>query len=177
MNGTGFWANEIPERANTRLYYRHHCWFLAPRLGLIEPYPAVLLPFGTGTIKATGNQIDTQITAIYGRNDRVVTLGFDQLRGNFYTLFPLNFFPTWQSRTSDCPSSHRVLKIGPITIDTQHKTSEEDVKSAKQWFRTRLTENDHGDDVLCVPQEVSLARPFPFRQSPRPPHRLQCQLP
>jgi hypothetical protein len=32
------------------------------------------------------------------------------------------------------------------------------VKSAKRWFRTRLTENGHGDDVLCISQKVVTVR-------------------
>jgi hypothetical protein len=52
------------------------------------------------------------------------------------------------------PSAQRVLKLGPITIDTQHKTSEEDVKNAKRWFRGRLTESGYDDNVLRITQEV-----------------------
>jgi hypothetical protein len=38
---------------------------LAPTL---EPYPAVLLPSGTGTIKMTGGQIDLDRIVIYENN-------------------------------------------------------------------------------------------------------------
>ena len=38
--------------------------YLAPTL---EPYPAVLLPSGAGIIKTTGDQIDLDRMAVYGR--------------------------------------------------------------------------------------------------------------
>ena len=41
-----------------------------------------------------------------------------------------------------------------ITIDTQHKVSENDVKSGKQWLRARLSQNGYDSDVLRITQEV-----------------------
>jgi len=36
------------------------------------------------------------------------------------------------------PGAHRILKVGVITIDTQHKVTEDDVKSWQAWFRARF---------------------------------------
>ena len=41
-----------------------------------------------------------------------------------------------------------------VTIDTRHKVGEDDVKSGKQWFRARLSENGFDSDVLRITQEV-----------------------
>jgi hypothetical protein len=112
------------------------------------------MPSGTGTIKATGDQIDTDITAIYGRiTDRDAWIRLSPSR--FLHPIPVEYFPLLAERYFGLgPSAHRVLKVGTITIDTRPKTSEEDVKSAKQWLRARLTENGYFDDVLRVTQEV-----------------------
>jgi hypothetical protein len=124
------------------------------RLAFTEPYPAVLLPTGAATIKATGDQIDTNITAIYGR-----IIGRDGwIRvspSRFLHPIPVEYFPHLAERYFGLsPSAHRVLKVGAITIDSEHKISEEDVKSAKQWLRARLTEGGYDDNVLRITQEV-----------------------
>jgi hypothetical protein len=126
----------------------------ALRLGLTEPYPAVLMPNWAGTVKATGDEIDTNITAIYGRmtgRDAWIRLA----PSRFLHPIPVEYFPLLAERYFGLsPSAHRIIKVGPITMGSQHNTSEEDVKSAKQWFRTRLTENGYRDDALRVTQEV-----------------------
>ena len=126
----------------------------ALRLGLTEPYPAVLMPNWAGTVKATGDEIDTNITAIYGRmtgRDAWIRLA----PSRFLYPIPVEYFPLLAERYFGLsPSAHRIIKVGPITMGSQHNTSEEDVKSAKQWFRTRLTENGYRDDALRVTQEV-----------------------
>jgi hypothetical protein len=52
------------------------------------------------------------------------------------------------------PSAYRLLKVGGITIDTQRKTSEEDIKRAKEWFRARLTESGCDDNLLRITREA-----------------------
>lgn len=130
----------------------------AIRLGLTEPYPAVLLPTGAATINATGDQIDTSITAIYGR--MIGSDGWIRLSpSRFLHPIPVEYFPHLAERYFGLsPSPHRVFKVGPITIDTEHKISEEDVKSAKQWLRPRLTEGGYDDNVLRITQEVATFR-------------------
>jgi len=70
---------------------------LAPTL---EPYPAVLLPAGTGTIKMTGGQIDLDRIAICGRaagSDAWTRLSPSQ----FLNPIPPQFFPILANGTSE----------------------------------------------------------------------------
>src|SRR5258708_20567570 len=81
----------------------------AIRLGLTEPYPAVLLPSWSATIKTTGDQIDTNITAIYGR-----TIGRDAWvrlsPSRFLHPIPVEFFSLLAERYFRLsPSAHRIL--------------------------------------------------------------------
>jgi hypothetical protein len=134
---------------------------LAPfalRLGLTEPYPAVLMPNWAGTVKATGDEIDTNITAIYGRmtgRDAWIRLA----PSRFLHPIPVEYFPVLAARYFGLiPSAKQVLKLGSITIDPKNNTSEEEVKSAKEWFRRRLAESGCDDNVLRITQEVVTIR-------------------
>jgi hypothetical protein len=126
----------------------------ALRLRFTEPYPAVLLPSGAGTIKTAADKIDCNRTAIYGKlpgRDAWIRLSPWQ----FLYPIPVEFFPPLAERYFGLiPGAHRILKIGVITIDQQPKVTEDDVKSGKQWFRTRLSENGYDSDVLRITQEV-----------------------
>ncbi len=63
----------------------------AIRLGLTEPYPAVLLPSGPGTTKATGDKIHASVTAIYGRaTDRDAWIRLSPAR--FLYPIPVEYF-------------------------------------------------------------------------------------
>jgi hypothetical protein len=124
------------------------------RVGPIEPYPAVLLPSGAGKVNATGKQIDSDRTAIYGRladHDAWIRLPPSE----FLHPVPVQYFPTLAQRYFGLiPTPHYILKLGFIKIDTQPKISDEDVKRAKQWLRQRLTETGFDDSVLRITQEI-----------------------
>jgi len=126
----------------------------AIRLGLTEPYPAVLLPSGPGTTKATSDKIHASITAIYGRvtgRDGWIRLS----PARFLYPIPVEFFTHLAEQYFGLsPSAYRLLKVGGITIDTQRKTSEEDIKRAKEWFRARLTESGCDDNLLRITREA-----------------------
>lgn len=126
----------------------------AIRLRFTEPYPAVLLPSGPGTFNATGDQFDCDRAVIYGRvagRDAWIDLSPSQ----FLHPIPVQYFPPLAQRYFGLsPSERGILKAGVITINPQHKVSAEDVKSAKRWFRARLTENGYDDNVLRITQEV-----------------------
>jgi hypothetical protein len=126
----------------------------AIRFGFTELYPAVLLPSGGGTVKTTADQIDCNRTAIYGRlagHEAWIRLSPWQ----FFHPIPVEFFPPLAERYFGLsPSAHRILKLGVITIDPQHKLSGDDVKRGKQWFRARLSENGYDGNVLRITQEV-----------------------
>jgi hypothetical protein len=128
------------------------------RLGLTEPYPAVLLPSGPGTMKTREDQIDTNVTAIYGKivgRDAWIRLSPSQ----FLHPIPVEFFPLLAERYFGLsPSVHRLFKVGGITIDPRDQSSEQEVKSAKQWFRGRLTESGYDDSVLRITQEAATFR-------------------
>jgi hypothetical protein len=68
---------------------------LAPTL---EPYPAVLLPSGAGTIRMTGGQIDLDRIAIYGK-----TAGSDAWTrlspSRFLSPIPPQYFPALAQRS------------------------------------------------------------------------------
>lgn len=123
-----------------------------------EPYPAVLLPSGSETVKTTGNQIICSRTAIYGKlpgGDAWIRLSPSQ----FLYPIPVEFFSSLAGRYFGLmPSEHQVLKLGALTIDLQPRVSDEDIKRGKQWFRDRLSKNGYNSDVLRVTQEVATFR-------------------
>jgi hypothetical protein len=126
----------------------------AIRLGLTEPYPAVLLPSGPGTTNATEDKIHAHITAIYGKaigRDGWIRLSparfLYPIPVEYFTHLAVQYFGLSQS-------AYRVLKVGGITIDTRRKTSEEDIERAKEWFRARLTENGCDDNLLRITREA-----------------------
>jgi hypothetical protein len=139
----------------------------AVRFGFTEPYPAVLLPSGAGTIKV-GDHINR--TAIYGRkigSDAWTNLSPSQ----FLHPIPIEFFPNLAERSFGLsPSPYRVFKLGPIKIDTQRKLSQEDVESAKQWLGARLAQDGYEANALRITQEV-----LTLRQSQDAPVAVRCQ--
>jgi len=131
--------------------------YLAPTL---EPYPAVLLPSGAGRIKTTGDQIDFNRAAIYGRvagRDAWTRLSPSQ----FLNPIPPEFFPPLAQRYFGLspigPITHTIKGGAVIRIDTQ-KVSEEEVRNAKQWLRARLNRSGCDDSVLRITQEVVTLR-------------------
>lgn len=124
------------------------------RAGPTEPYPAVLLPSGAGKVNSTGQQIDSDRTAIYAKlagHDAWIRLS----PGELLHPVPVQYFPTLAQRYFGLvPTPHQILKLGFLAIDTQPKISDEDVKGAKQWLRQRLTETGYDDGVLRVTQEI-----------------------
>jgi hypothetical protein len=132
---------------------------LAPTL---EPYPAVLLPAGTGGIKTTEGQIDLDRTAIYGRaagRDAWTRLSPSQ----FLNPIPPAFFLTLAQRyfglSPIAPIAHSIRGVGVVITTDTHKVSEEEVKNAKQWLRARLNGSGCDDNVLRITQEVVTLRP------------------
>ena len=110
-------------------------------------------------MKAEGDQIDINITGIYGKiagRDSWTRLSPSQ----FLHPIPVEYFPLLAERYFGLrPSGHRLLKLGAIAIDPRDNISEEKVKGAKQWFRGRLTESGYDDSVLRITQEfVTLRR-------------------
>jgi hypothetical protein len=124
------------------------------RAGPTEPYPAVLLPSGAGKVIATGKQIDSDRTAIYAKSaghDAWIRLS----PADLLHPVPVQYFPTLAQRSFGLVHTpHEILKLGFLAIDTQPKISDEDVKSAKQWLRQRLTETGYDDSSLRVTQEI-----------------------
>jgi hypothetical protein len=124
------------------------------RAGPTEPYPAVLLPSGAGRANATGKLIDSDRTAIYAKSaghDAWIRLS----PAEFLYPVPVPYFRTLAQRYFGLIATpHQILKLGSLAIDTQPKISDEDVKSAKQWLRQRLTETGYDDSVLRVTQEI-----------------------
>ncbi len=124
------------------------------RAGPTEPYPAVLLPSGAGKVNATGDRIDSDRTAIYAKSpghDAWIRLSPEE----FLHPVPVQYFPTLAQRYFGLvPTPHQILKLGFLAIDTQPKISDEEVKSAKQWLRQRLTATGYDDSQLRVTQET-----------------------
>jgi hypothetical protein len=132
---------------------------LAPTL---EPYPAVLLPSGTGTIKMTGGQIDLGRIAIYGK-----TAGSDAWTrlspSQFLNPIPPHFFPSLAQRnfgiSSSGPIAHGIDGLGLVITIDPHKVSDEEVRNAKQWLRARLKGSGCDDNLLRITQDVVTFRP------------------
>lgn len=124
------------------------------RAGPTEPYPAVLLPSGAGKVNATGELTDSDRTAIYAKSpghDAWIRLS----PAEFLHPVPVQYFPTLAQRYFGLlPTPHQILKLGFLAIDTQPKISDEEIKSAKQWLRQRLTETGYDDSVLRVTEET-----------------------
>lgn len=132
---------------------------LAPTL---EPYPAVLLPSGTGTIKITGGQTDLDRIAIYGK-----TAGSDAWTrlspSRFLNPIPPQYFPTLAQRNFGMspagPIAHRIHGVGVLITIQPRKVSEEEVRNAKQWLRARLKGSGCDDNLLRITQDVVTLRP------------------
>jgi hypothetical protein len=127
--------------------------FLAPGL---EPYPAVLLPSGSGRIQVAGEQMDFSRTSIYGkvaRGDAWTRLSPPK----FLSPIPDDFFPPLAQRNFGLSPVGLIAdrtKIGVVITIGPRKVREEEVKNAKQWFRARLKESGCDDNVLRITQEV-----------------------
>ena len=140
--------------------------FLAPPL---EPYPAVLLPTGSGRIKTTEDQMDFVRTSIYGRvadRDAWTRLSppkflspipaefFSQLVQHYFGLCPIG--PIANPSLWSQPTFRTRVGV-VITIDPR-KVPEEEVKNAKQWVRARLKESGCDDNLLRITEEVVTIR-------------------
>jgi hypothetical protein len=126
---------------------------LAP---VLEPYPALLLPSGGGTIKTTEDQMDFGRLVIYGRvADRDAWTRLSPPK--FLSPIPAEFFSTLVQHYFGLipvgPIANRTRVGVVITIDTR-KVPEEEVKNAKQWLRARLKDSGCDDNVLRISQEV-----------------------
>jgi hypothetical protein len=131
--------------------------YVAPTL---EPYPAVLLPSWAGTIKVANDRLDFDRTTIYGkvigleRWTRLLPLRF---------LKPLSpeFFPPLAQRCFGLspvgPISNRTKLGAVITLDSP-KVSEVELRNAKAWLRTRLSESGCDGNVLRITREVVTIR-------------------
>jgi hypothetical protein len=107
---------------------------------VLEPYPAVLLPAGAGTIKTAEDQTDFERSSICGRlvgRDAWTRLSPPK----FLSPIPAEFFPPLVQRyfglSPAGPIANRTRVGIVITIDTR-RVGEEEVKNAKQWLRARL---------------------------------------
>jgi hypothetical protein len=126
---------------------------LAP---VLEPYPALLLPSGGGTIKTTEDQMDLGRLVIYGRTaDRDAWTRLSPPK--FLSPIPAEFFsPLVQhyfGLSPVGPIANRTRVGVVITIDPR-KVPEEEVRDAKQWLRARLKDSGCDDNVLRITQEV-----------------------
>ena len=127
--------------------------FLSP---VLEPYPAVLLPYGGGRIKTTEDQMDFPRTSIYGKvagQAAWIRLSPPE----FLSPIPPEFFPPLAQRYFGlCPVEPMVnrARLGLVIRIDSRKVSEEEVKNAKQWFRVKLKESGCDDNVLRITQEV-----------------------
>jgi hypothetical protein len=126
---------------------------LAP---VLEPYPAVLLP-GAGVIKLTQDKIGFTRPAIYGR----AAGGGDWTRLSPLQLLqplPPEFFPSLAQRYFGLspidPVGYSIRWSGITFKINPHKITDDDVKNAKQWFRTRLNERGYDDSALRIAQEL-----------------------
>ena len=127
--------------------------FLAPTL---EPYPAVLLPSGAGTIKTTGDQMDLSRTSIYAKvlgNGSWTRLSPPQ----FLSPIPAEFFPPLAQRCfglRPVEAAPYRTRVGVAVTINPRQVDEKKIASAKQWLRARLTESGCEDSVLRITQEV-----------------------
>jgi hypothetical protein len=126
----------------------------------LEPYPAVILPSGAGTIKTTEDQMDLTRTAIYGKapgSDSWTRLSpaqflspigaefFSALAQRYFGLRPVEPVP-YRTRVGV------VIKLNPRKVD------EKEIPHAKEWLRTRLKESGCEDTLLRISQEVVTIR-------------------
>ena len=131
--------------------------FLAPTL---EPYPAVLLPSGAGTIKTTGDQLDLGRTSISGKvpgSDSWARLSPPQ----FLSPIPVEFFPSLAQRYFGLRPAEPVVcrtRVGVVVTINPRKVDEKEIASSKQWLRARLKESGCEDSVLRITQEVVTVR-------------------
>jgi hypothetical protein len=131
--------------------------FVAP---ILEPYPAVLLPSGAGTIKTTGDQMDLSRTSIYGK--ALGSGSWTRLSpSQFLSPIPAEFFPPLAQRYFGLrtvePAPYRT-RVGVVLTVSPRKVDEKEVASAKQWLRTRLKESGCEDGLLRISQEVVTIR-------------------
>jgi hypothetical protein len=132
---------------------------LAPTL---EPYPAVLLPTGGGTIKITGGQIDLGRLAIYGKN--AGSEAWTRLSpSRFLSPIPPQYFPNLAQRnfgmTPGGPIAHRIHGVGVVVTIQPRQVSEAEVRNTKQWLRARLKGCGCDDNLLRMTQDVVTLRP------------------
>jgi hypothetical protein len=124
------------------------------RAGPTEPYPAVLLPSGAGRVNASGEQIDSDRTAIYAKSaghDAWIRLSPEE----FLHPVPVQYFRTLAQRYFGLvPVPHQILKLGFLAIDMPPRISDKDAESAKQWLRKRLTATGYDDSLLRVTEEI-----------------------
>ena len=127
----------------------------------LEPYPAVLLPSGAGSIKTTQDQIDLSRTGLYGKAagaDAWTRLAPVQ----FLNPVPPEFFPPLAQRyfgLSPIGPIIHAIKGGLVVRIGTHKVTEQDLKNAKQWLRARLKESGCDEGVLRITQEMVTLRP------------------
>jgi hypothetical protein len=131
--------------------------FVAPTL---EPYPAVILPSGAGTIKTSEDQMDLSRTSIYGKvpgSESWTRLSPQQ----FLSPIPTEFFPPLAQRYFGLrpvePVASRT-RVGVVVTINPRKVDEKAIASAKQWLRTRLKESSCEDNLLRISQEVVTIR-------------------
>jgi hypothetical protein len=127
--------------------------FLAPTL---EPYPAVLLPSGAGSIKTTGDQMDLSRTSIYGK---VLGSGsWTRLSPpQFLSPIPADFFPPLAQRyfgLRPVEAAPYRTRVGVVVTIKPRQVDEKEIASAKQWLRARLKESGCEDSVLRITQET-----------------------
>ncbi|MBV9873258.1 MAG: hypothetical protein JO025_00895 [Verrucomicrobia bacterium] len=131
--------------------------FVAPTL---EPYPALLLPSGAGTIKTTEDQMDFTRTSIFGK--RAVGDSWTRLSpSQFLSPIPPEFFPSLAQRyfalRPVAPVPYRT-RVGVVIKVNPRKVDEKDIPRAKEWLRTRLKETGCEDSLLRISQEVVTIR-------------------
>jgi hypothetical protein len=126
----------------------------------LEPYPAVILPSGAGTIKTSEDQMDLTRTSIYGKlasSDSWTRLSPSQ----FLNPIPPEFFPALAQRYFGLrpvePVPYRT-RIGMVVKFNPRKVDEKEVPHAKEWLRTRLKESGCEDSLLRISQEVVTIR-------------------
>jgi hypothetical protein len=131
--------------------------FLAPPL---EPYPALLLPSGAGTIKTTEDQMDLTRTSIYGK----LAVGDSWTRlspSQFLSPIPPEFFPSLAQRYFALkpvePAPYRT-RVGLVIKMNPRKVDEKEVLRAKEWLGTRLKESGCEGSLLRISQEVVTIR-------------------
>ncbi len=108
----------------------------------IEPYPAVLLPSGAGSIKKTGDQIVFNYKKLFALDNKGEWTKIDPSR-LLYPI-PVQYLPNLTSNNFgfdvDSPrvksKTFRFLKMFHLT--SERPKSEEDIREAKKWLKEKL---------------------------------------